>query len=48
MGKSWLRTGKHIGTIEAGICIDLYFDSEESVEEWGKRTVYVQIVRAEG
>jgi 3D (Asp-Asp-Asp) domain-containing protein len=47
-GKSRLREGKHLGTIEAGECIDLYFDSLDDAMEWGKRTVYIQVIRAEG
>jgi 3D (Asp-Asp-Asp) domain-containing protein len=47
-GKSRLREGKHLGTIETGECIDLYFDSLDDAMEWGKRTVYIQVIRAEG
>lgn len=35
-GKSNLRDGKHFKTIEAGECIDLWFNSESEVDDWGK------------
>ena len=47
-GESRLRKGEHLGTIEAGECIDLYFDSEAEVEAWGKRKVYIQVIRSAG
>lgn len=47
-GKSNLRDGKHFKTIEAGECIDLWFNSESEVDDWGKRIVYIQIVRSKG
>jgi hypothetical protein len=47
-GESRLREGKHLGTIEAGKWIDVYFDSYDDAVEWGLRTVYIQVIRAEG
>jgi hypothetical protein len=47
-GESRLREGKHLGTIEAGEWIDVYLDSYDDAMEWGIRTVYIQVIRAEG
>ncbi len=47
-GSSKLKDGKNLGTIEIGEWIDMYFDSEEAMEEWGKRTVYIQLIESVG
>lgn len=47
-GESRLRDGEHLGTIECGEWIDMYFDSETAMEAWGKRPVYIQVIRSEG
>lgn len=47
-GFSKLKDGKNLGTIEVGEWIDMYFDSEEAMEEWGKRTVYIQLIESVG
>lgn len=47
-GSSNLKQGKNIGTIEAGEWIDMYFDSEEAMNEWGKRDVYIQVIKSDG
>lgn len=47
-GDSQLRKGEHLGTIESGEWIDMYFDTEAAMEAWGKRTVYIQVIKSEG
>lgn len=40
-GRSSLAKGKHVGTIEAGECIDIYMDSHSECIDYGRRTVYL-------
>ena len=47
-GKSKILPRRSIGTIENGTCIDIYFKTKAACQRWGRRKVYVQIVRAEG
>lgn len=36
------------GDIERGETIDIYIENHEEAVSWGRRTVYIQIVRSEG
>ena len=47
-GKSKICPGKSIGTIECGQCVDIYFKTRQQCKEWGRRTVYMQLIKAEG
>lgn len=47
-GKSALLKGRTLGTIEAGKCIDIYFDSVAKCRQWGRRRVYMQLIKAVG
>lgn len=47
-GKSEILKGKTKGTIETGQCVDIYFKTYQQCKSWGRRKVYMQIVRAEG
>lgn len=47
-GQSKLLSGKTIGTIENGTCIDIYFTSYEKCKAWGRKTVYMQLIEARG
>lgn len=47
-GNSKLLKGKSLGTIEAGQCVDIYFDTYEKCVEWGRRNVYIQIIGGKG
>lgn len=40
-GTSSLVRGKHVGTIEAGECIDIYMDTYSECIDYGRRTVYM-------
>ena len=48
IGKSKVLKGQTKGTIETGQCIDIYFKTYQQCKSWGRRKVYIQIVRAEG
>ena len=47
-GQSQILKGKTVGTIEAGKCIDIYFDSYAECVQWGRKKVYMQLVKAVG
>ena len=47
-GQSKLLKGKSKGTIETGQCIDIYFDTLADCKAWGRRKVYMQIIKARG
>lgn len=47
-GSSKLLKGRSIGTIEAGQCVDIYFDTYESCVQWGRRNVYIKLIEAVG
>ena len=47
-GKSKLRQGKPIGDIEAGLTLDLYFNTYEDCLKWGRRKCYMQLIKAVG
>lgn len=47
-GKSKILPGRSIGTIENGTCIDIYFRTKAACRSWGRRKVYVQIIKAVG
>lgn len=47
-GKSQLRKGSPIGDIEAGLTLDLYFDSKEDCINWGRRKCYMQLIKSVG
>ena len=47
-GVSKLLKNKSIGTIENGTCIDIYFSDYNKCKEWGRRKVYIQLVKAVG
>ena len=47
-GKSNLLKGKSIGTIENGTCIDIYFNSYADCVKWGRRKIYIKLIKAEG
>ena len=47
-GSSKLLKGKSIGTIENGTCIDIYFDTYADCVSWGRRKVYIKLIKAEG
>lgn len=47
-GQSKLLKNKSIGTIENGTCIDVYFTNYSKCKEWGRRKVYMKLVKAVG
>lgn len=47
-GKSKVRSGMTVGTIENGTCVDIYFKTKAECEEFGRRKVYIQIINAKG
>ena len=47
-GTSKLLKGKSIGTIENGTCIDIYFNTYADCVSWGRRKVYIKLIKAEG
>ena len=47
-GQSRILPGRSVGTIEAGQCIDIYFKTYAQCKAFGRQTVYVQIIDAEG
>lgn len=47
-GQSKILKGCNVGTIENGSCIDIYFTSYTKCKEWGRRKVYMQLVKATG
>lgn len=47
-GKSKILKGRNVGTIENGTCIDVYFTNYAKCKEWGRRKVYMQLVKAVG
>ena len=47
-GKSQILKGKSKGDIETGQAVDIYMSSKAKCNQWGRRTVYIQIVDAKG
>ena len=47
-GKSKIIPGRSVGTIEAGLCIDIYMTTYAKCAAFGRQTVYVQIIDAKG
>ena len=47
-GQSRVLPGRSVGTIEAGECIDIYMTTYAKCKAFGRQTVYVQIIDAEG
>ena len=47
-GHSQIIKGRPVGTIENGSCIDIYFDSYSDCVAWGRRIVYMQLIKAVG
>ena len=47
-GTSKLLKNKSIGTIENGTCIDVYFDTYADCKVWGRRKVYMKLIKAAG
>lgn len=47
-GKSKVRKGMTVGTIENGTCVDIYFKTKAECEKFGRRKVYIQIINAKG
>lgn len=47
-GKSQILPGRSVGDIEAGQCVDIYFKTYADCKAFGRKTVYVQIIDAEG
>ena len=47
-GKSQIRKGASIGDIEAGKTIDIYFNKNADALAWGRRTCYMQLIKALG
>lgn len=47
-GSSTLLKNKTVGTIENGTCIDIYFTNHQKCKVWGRRKVYMQLVKAVG
>ena len=47
-GKSKVRQGLSIGTIENGTCVDIYFKTKAECEAFGRQKVYIQIINAKG
>ena len=47
-GASQMRKGSSIGDIEAGLTLDLYFDSKQSCIDWGRRKCYMKLIKSEG
>lgn len=41
-GRSKLLKGKSVGTIECGLCIDIYFDTYKECINYGRRKVYMK------
>ena len=47
-GQSKILKGRSVGTIENGTCIDIYFDTYQKCKAWGRRNVYIQLIKARG
>ncbi len=47
-GASKIRKGSPTGDIEAGLTLDLYFNSKEDALEWGRKKCYMQLIKSEG
>ena len=47
-GSSKILKGRSVGTIENGTCIDVYFDSYAKCRQWGRRKVYIKLIKAVG
>ena len=47
-GSSKILKNRSIGTIENGTCIDVYFDTYVDCVQWGRRKVYMQLIKAVG
>lgn len=47
-GASKIRKGSPVGDIEAGLTLDLYFDSKQDCLNWGRRKCFMQLIKAEG
>lgn len=44
VGESSILSGRTVGTIENGTCIDFYFDTESDCIQYGRKNVYIQFV----
>ena len=47
-GRSQLIKGASLGTIETGQTVDIYMKTKKQCEAWGKRKVYMQLIKAVG
>lgn len=47
-GRSKIIKGKTVGTIENGTCVDIYMSNKEKCKAWGRRTIYMQLIKAVG
>jgi 3D (Asp-Asp-Asp) domain-containing protein len=47
-GKSKIIKGETVGTIENGTCVDIYMNTKAKCREWGRRKVYMQLIKAVG
>lgn len=47
-GKSKVRKGMTVGTIENGSCVDIYFGNLLECRAFGRQKVYMQIIDAKG
>ena len=47
-GKSQIIKGRSLGDIEAGKTIDIYFSSRAAALKWGRKTCYMQLIKAVG
>jgi uncharacterized protein YraI len=44
VGSSKILSGRSIGTIENGTCIDFFMNNESECQNYGRRNVYIQVV----
>ena len=47
-GASTIRKGSPMGDIEAGLTLDLYFNSKLDALNWGRKKCYMQLIKSEG
>ena len=47
-GKSNIIKGASLGTIETGQTVDIYKKTRKQCEAWGKKKVYMQLIKAVG
>ena len=47
-GSSKILKGRSVGTIENGTCIDVYFNTYSGCKSWGRRKVYMKLIKAVG